>query len=234
MKTKELKQGIKYDTPEKNYIKSTMYEFGFSTDIMVSEKQQKDESMDQTILHYKLKEGERAYFSEEYLPVGMKKTGVKKPDIIAMIENSVNKKIKWFIYDMKDTVINVQVAGKLCSQWHKGIEHISEEYLKAKLEYQIDNAVGVITRYWDKDKLREDIDTYKKRLENKNGLLTARKGLVRTGEYREKIRAAQNIIDGFYDDYDEDSGERKQYKIQYIDLVETEDLLYVAHIDIKL
>ena len=52
MKTKELKQGIKYDTPEKNYIKSTMYEFGFSTDIMVSEKQQKDESMDQTILHY--------------------------------------------------------------------------------------------------------------------------------------------------------------------------------------
>ena len=54
MKTKKLKQGIKYDTPEKNYIKSTMYEFDFTTDIMVTEEQLKDASSDQTILHYLL------------------------------------------------------------------------------------------------------------------------------------------------------------------------------------
>ena len=76
MKTKKLKQGIKYDTPEKNYIKSTMYEFDFTTDIMVTEEQLKDASSDQTILHYLLKEGDKAYFSEEYLPAGMKKDGV--------------------------------------------------------------------------------------------------------------------------------------------------------------
>lgn len=45
MKAQKLKQGIRYDTPQKNYIKSTMYEFDFSTDIMVAEKQQ-DDTMD--------------------------------------------------------------------------------------------------------------------------------------------------------------------------------------------
>lgn len=181
-----------------------------------------------------LKENDKAYFSEEYLPVGMRKEGVRKPDITAIIENSASKKIKWFIYDMKDTVINAKVAGKLCSQWHVGIEHISKEYLEEKMEYQIENSVGVITRYWDKDKLQKDIDGYKERLDNKNGLLTARKSRAKIAEYSERIRAAQNIIDGFYDDYDEVSGDRIQYVIHYVDLVKMEDLLYTAQLDIEL
>lgn len=234
MKTKKLKQGIKYDTPEKNYIKSTMYEFDFTTDIMVTEEQLKDASSDQTILHYLLKEGDKAYFSEEYLPAGMKKDGVKKPDITAIIENSVDMKAKWYIYDMKDTVINAQVAGKLCNQWHKGIEHLSKEYLESKTEYQIEDSVGVIVRYWNKDKLQEDINTYEERLSNKNNLLTARKSLTKAGQYRERIRAAQNIIDGLYEDYDEISGDKKQYVIHYVDLVKTDDLLYTAHMNIRL
>lgn len=97
MKTQKLKQGIKYDTPKKNYIKSTMYEFEFSTDIMVLEDQkQNDGSIDQTVLHFMLREGEKAYFSEEYLPAGMKKAGVKKPDITAIIESPVSMKVNLY------------------------------------------------------------------------------------------------------------------------------------------
>ena len=235
MKAQKLKQGIEYDTPKKNYIKSTMYEFEFSTDIMVMEDQkQKDGSIDQTFLHFMLREGEKAYFSEEYLPAGMRKDGVKKPDITAIIESNVCMKIKWYVYDMKDTVINAKVAGKLCSQWHKGIEHLTKEYLETKTGYQIEDSVGVITRYWDRDKLQEDINTYEERLKNKNGLLTARKSLTKVSEYRERIRAAQNIIDGLYGDYDETSGEKNQYVIHYINLAKTESLLYTAHMDIRL
>ena len=234
MKAERLRQEIKYDTPEKNYIKSKMYMFDFSTDIMVVEEQAQDGSKDQTILHYKLKEKEQAYFSEEYLPNGMKKEGQKKPDITAIVEASNNRKAKWFIGDMKDTVINVKTAGKLCGQWHKGIEHLKDEYLKTKAEYQIENSVGVITRYWDKDKLQEDIEEYRKRLGNKNELLSARKSLTKVNEYAEWIRSAENIIAGVYDDYDEDTGEWIQYRIQYIDLVKEADLLYVAHMDIRL
>lgn len=114
MKTQKLKKETRYDTTEKNYTKSAMYEFDFSTDILVEEKKE-DGSRDQTMLHYLLKEGDRAYFSEEYLPVGMKKDGAKKPDITAIIENLDSKEIKWFIYDMKGTVIKVKTAANLCS-----------------------------------------------------------------------------------------------------------------------
>ena len=39
MKAEILKQGINYSTSKKNYTKSKMYEFDFSTDIMVEENQ---------------------------------------------------------------------------------------------------------------------------------------------------------------------------------------------------
>lgn len=234
MKTQKLKPGKRYDTPEKNYIKSTMYEFDFSTDIMVVETQNTDGSTDCTMLHYMLKNGDKAYFSEEYLPFGMSKRGVKKPDITAIIENPENTKAKWFIYDMKDTVINAQTAGKLCSQWHKGIEHLTSEYLETKSDYQMEDSVGVITRYWDKDKLQEDIQKYQERLTSGNQLLTARKSLPRVNEYRQKIKSAQYIIDGIFCDYDETTGERKEYIIHYIDLVKIEDLHYTAHMNIEL
>lgn len=35
MKTQKLKCEIRYDTVEKRYVKSAMYEFDFSTDILV-------------------------------------------------------------------------------------------------------------------------------------------------------------------------------------------------------
>lgn len=233
MKTKKLKQGIKYNTTQKNYIKSVMYEFDFSEDILLEEKQ-KDGTSDHIILHYRIGEGEKAYFSEEYIPVGVKKEGTKKPDITAIVENSANKETKWFIYDMKDTVINAKTALKLCSQWHSGIEHISTEYLQQLPGYNIENSVGVITRYWDKDKLREEVERYKEKIDNKNSLMTARKRLPKVNEYREKIRAMQYIIDESFVDYDENTGNKNRYKINYVDLVKTDTMIYTAHMDIHL
>lgn len=234
MKTKKLNREMRYDTPEKKYIKSIMYEFDFSTDIMIVESQQLDGSADYTLLHYLLQDGDKAYFSEEYLPAGMSKRGAKKPDITAIVENPAAQKAKWFIYDMKDTVNNVQTAGKLCSQWHEGIEHLKTEYLNTISDYQIENSVGVIMRYWSKDKLLEDIQKYRERLEGKNQLLTARKVRTRANEYAERIRAAQFIIDGIFQDYDELSGETEEYTISYIDLAKTKDLCYMAHMNIQL
>lgn len=237
MKTEKLKQGINYSTSKKNYTKSKMYEFDFSTDIMVEEDQD-DGTTDQTILQYIVNEKEKAYFSEEYLPAGMKKEGVKKPDITAIIENPVNKKLKWFIYDMKDTVKSTKVAMKLWSQWHQGIEHISKDYLDTKTEYQIEDSVGVVTRCLNVKRLQEDVERYQQRISNSENeskrLLTARKSLQNETGYRERIRCGQNIIDGIFDDYDEDSGEKKQYKIHYIELAKESDVLYRAYMDIKI
>lgn len=233
MKTQKLKQGIKYDTTQKNYSKSVMYEFDFSENILLEEKQ-KDGTRDHTILHYRIGTGEKAYFSEEYIPVGVSKEGTKKPDITAIVENSTNKVTKWFIYDMKDTVINAKTALKLCSQWHSGIEHISTEYLQQLQGYHIENSVGVITRYWDKDKLRDEVKSYTEKIQNNNPLMTARKSLPKLNEYREKIQAMQNIIDESFVDCDEITGNKKTYKINYIDLVKADMMIYTAHMEIHL
>ena len=83
MKAQKLKQGM-------GYIKSAMYCFDYSKDIIVEEEQQ-DNNLDRTILHYMVRNGDRAYFSEEYLPEGMLKEGIKKPDITAILEQRRKK-----------------------------------------------------------------------------------------------------------------------------------------------
>lgn len=233
MKTQKLRREIRYDAIEKKYMKSVMYEFDFDTDILVVENHDND-TTDQVLLQYQLAEGDKAYFSEEYLPVGMKKGGVKKPDITAMIDNSVKMKLQWFVYDMKATVIDTRVAMKLCSQWHQGIEHITQEYLNTKSEYEIMESVGVVTRYWSEKKLQEEMNKYEKKLYSSNTLLTARKRLPKANEYIERIKAAKCIIDKVYHDYDELTGKRKDYEIHYVILNKVDSSLFTAKMRIAL
>ena len=140
MKTQRLRQGKGYDN-------RVMYCFDCSMDITVEEKQANTDTLDRAILHYLVRDGDRAYFSKEYIPVGMPKEGIKRPDITAIMENSAERKVKWYIYDLKDTVINTKTVLKLCSQWHSGIEHIEEQYLNDIDGYSIESSLGVITRF---------------------------------------------------------------------------------------
>lgn len=153
MKARKLKQGM-------DYIKSTMYWFDYSMDITVEEKQQISNTLDRVILHYTVRDGDRAYFSEEYLPEGMPKEGIKKPDITAMLENSAEKRVKWYIYDMKDTVIKADTALKLCSQWHSGIDHIESQFLNGLDGYSIESSLGVVSRFWSREMLQIEKDSY--------------------------------------------------------------------------
>ena len=236
MKTQKLTPGIKYNTSEKNYIKSTMYEFDRNEEILVEEKQDNG-TCDRILLCYNIGKGEKAYFSEEYLPYGMKKEGVKKPDITAIVENSHEKEIKWFIYDIKDTVINANTAVKLCSQWHSGIEHISMGYLDQLPDYHVNSSLGVITRYWDKERLGKEMEDYRKKIESLqigNLLLTARKGKINVREYEGKIEAMQNIVNEQFIEYDELTKNKKVYSINYIMLNTEDSITYSACMDICL
>ena len=103
MKAQKLRQGKGYDN-------RVMYCFDCSMDITVEEKQANTNTLDRAILHYTVRDGDRAYFSKEYIPMGMSKKDTKKPDITAIMENSAERKVKWYIYDLKDTVINPKVV----------------------------------------------------------------------------------------------------------------------------
>lgn len=227
MKAQKLRQG-------KGYNNRVMYCFECSMDITVEEKQVDTNTLDKAILHYTVRDGDRGYFSKEYIPDGMPKKGTKKPDITAIVENNAERKVKWYIYDLKDTVINTKTVLKLCSQWHSGIEHIEEQYLNALDGYSIDSSLGVVTRYWSKDKLQELKDGYMEKINQagQSGLLTARKSQANRDEYRQKVKAIQYILDGIFID-EEVSGRKKSYDIHYVLMTTADKITYMAEMDIK-
>lgn len=216
-----------------DYQDHVMYEIESSKDVLVVEKQP-NKTEDQVLLNFQLNQGEKAYFGKEYVPYGKKAKKTKKPDITAIVENSANKKTKWFIYDIKDTVINAETAVKLCDQWHSGIEHISAEYLRDLEQYHIGDSLGVITRYWDKEKLNEKITECEEKINNKNPLMTARKSLQKVPEYKNRIKAMQYIINGLFEDCDETTGNRKIYVINYVNLVSSDGVTHRAELDVHI
>lgn len=185
-------------------------------------------------MHYTVRDGDRCYFSKEYIPDGIPKKGTKKPDITAIMENNTERKVKWYIYDLKDTVINTKTVLKLCNQWHSGIEHIEEQYLNDLDGYSIDSSLGVITRYWNKDKLQELKDGYMEKIDQagRGGLLTARKNRAKLDEYRQKVKAIQYILDGIFID-EEVSGGQKSYDIHCILMTTADKITYMTEMDIK-
>ncbi len=227
MKAQRLRQDIGYN-------KTVMYWFDRSVDITVEEKQKETSTLDRTILHFTVRDGDRAYFSNEYVPAGTKKESTKKPDITVILECSAERKAKWYVYDMKDTVIDAKAALKLCSQWHKGIEHIEEQYLNSLGGYSIESSLGVISRYWDKDMLQKDKENHTKKIDQagRNGLLTAKKSLPKLEEYRQRVKAVQFILDGIFID-EEISGGRMSYDIHFVHMATNDKIIYTAEMDIK-
>ncbi len=227
MKAQRLRQDIGYN-------KTVMYWFDRSMDITVEEKQKETSTLDRTILHFTVRDGDRAYFGNEYVPVGTEKGSTKKPDITAILESSAERKVKWYVYDMKDTLIRADTVLKLCNQWHKGIEHIEEQYLNSLDGYSVESSLGVISRYWDRDMLQKDKENNIRKIDQagRNGLLTARKSIPKVGEYRQRVKAVQFILDGVFID-EKISGGRMSYDIHFVCMATADKVTYTAEMDIK-
>lgn len=227
MNAQRLKKGM-------DYSKTIMYWFDYSRDIIVEEEQQTSNTLDKAILHYAVRDGDKAYFSKEYVPVGIPKAETKKPDITAILESSAERKVKWYIYDLKGTVMQGKTAMKLCNQWHSGIEHIEGRYLNGLDGYSIESSLGVIYRYLSKEMLQKEKDSYVEKINQpyRDSLLTARKSRTKLNEYRQKVKAIQFILDGIFID-DEVSGNRVSYDIHYICMNTADKITYTAEMDIK-
>lgn len=225
MKAKQLKTGM-------TYVKSIMYWFDCTMDIIVEEPQDKSEC-DKVILHFIMEKGEIGYFSKEYLPPEMPKEGVKKPDITAVLERTEEKKSKWYIYELKDDIAYAKTALKLCSQWYSGIEHLKSQYLNHLAGYNIDNSLGIILRHWNREKLQKEKDYYENRIkqESQLKLLTAKKSQTVLNKYRQKVKAIQFILDGVFVFYN-DMGEKETYPINYIYMTETAPGVYSTEINV--
>ena len=80
----------------------------------------------------------------------------------------------------------------------------------------------------DKDELVKEKEHYRGKIASVKTSIAARKSLVKIQEYKEKVRAIQWIIDEFFEDEEESTGEIKKYSIRFIPLKTDDRVIYKA------
>lgn len=206
--------------------KTALYELGDSRDILVEEKQQ-DGSSDQVVLEYCVKKGDTGYFAKEYRPTGVKKDGAKVIDITSVILNCEKRCVRWHLYDIKDTLAGEDTAVKLYNQWNSGLWYLQQNILLQLRGYFEIADLGVITRCYDKEKMKYLGDKYQKlcneiREDSQGRTLAHRKGRPEVAKYRGKLKAIQAILNN---DFRPDYG-NVTYKIHIRQLIHEKDLVY--------
>lgn len=179
--------------------KTAMYEVRNSRDIVVEEIQ-KNGSCDRVTLRYCVENDDIGYFAREYRPEGVPKEGAKVIDITAAMLNRGEKKLKWYLYDIKDTLAGDHTVVKLHDQWNAGLQYLKQNILDQKPEYLKVPDLGVITRFYDEKRMERLRDYYQGQcdeIENFSGRmsLAQQKKRVNIGEYRGYQKAAQAILD---------------------------------------
>lgn len=178
--------------------KTALYEVSNSCDILVEERQ--SDSKDQVIMKYSLKDCEVGYFAKEYRPGHIPKTGAKVIDITAAVLNHADKYIRWYLYDVKDTLAGENTVIKLYNQWNAGLGYLKQTILGQIPEYSQYPDLGVITRCYDEERMKRLRDDYQEHCDaiEKNGesrTLAQRKKRTDIVKYRAVRTAAQAILD---------------------------------------
>lgn len=121
IQAKELRMG---DKPGKTQL----YRLAESCCFPVEEYQE-DGSVDRVTMSYRIERNESGYFAREYRPTGVEKTGTKVIDITAVMINPMTRYIRWYLYDIKDTLAGGGTVLKLCDQWNAGLKHLTKGIL---------------------------------------------------------------------------------------------------------
>ena len=143
-----------------NIQKNRLYQINHDNKISFVE-QQEDGSKDTVDIFYAIKENQQGLYANEYKPSDI--GDCKVVDIFAMIYNKepeTQGKYLLYMFDVKDTVGGKDVIFKLVEQWKDGLLHKQSlvQYLRG---YAGEEHIGVITREFDKNRIKREIDTLK-------------------------------------------------------------------------
>lgn len=179
--------------------KTELYEIRNSRNILVEEKQA-DGSLDQVTLEYVLGSGDVGYFAKEYRPAGIKKEGSKVIDITAFVLNSVENSVRWYLYDIKDTLAGEHTVVNLYNQWNSGLEYLQDSVLVQLQGYSATPDLGVITRDYDQERMERLRDKYQSicdDIQNSRQRMTLaqRKRRTNIANYKAILIASQAILD---------------------------------------
>lgn len=181
---------------------TALYKVENSREILVEEKQL-DGSLDQVILEYCVKKGDIGYFAKEYRLEGVKKEGSKVIDITSVMLDCEKQCVRWHLYDIKDTLSGEDTAVKLYGQWNSGLCYLQQNILNQLQDYSEIEDLGVITRCYDKEKMKRLGDKYQElcnKIENdqQGRTLAQRKGRLEIAKYKGKLKAIQAILNNSF------------------------------------
>lgn len=219
IKARKLK---KSEIPER----TKLYEVRESCDITVEEKQS-DGSLDQVILEYRVKENSIGYFAKEYRPETVPKDGAKVIDITAVMLSHADKWVKWYLYDIKDTLAGEGTVVKLYNQWSFGLRYLQQDILNDISEYSNLPNLGVITRFYDEERMKRLRNKYKSYCDeieqnSERMPLSLRKNRTNIAKYRAIYKAAQAILDRTF----RTENETNTYRIQIEQMIREKDQIY--------
>lgn len=215
IQTKELREG---ERPEKTQL----YRIAASCCFPVEEHQQ-DGSVDRVMINYRNQRDDIGYFAKEYRPTGVEKTGAKVIDITAIMINSATRYIRWYLYDVKDTLAGEGTVLKLCAQWNAGLKHLARGILSELSFDRQHPSLGVITRNYDRTRMERLRDKYEQRynesIAGQGKLDLARRKRVSQEITKSKgiLTAAQYILE---EEFQSADGERFAIDIRYLALQE--------------
>lgn len=206
--------------------KTKLYEVRKSRNIPVEEKQD-DGSLDQVILEYSVEDDNIGYFAKEYRPDDVEKTGAKVIDITAVMLNHAEERIRWHLYDIKDTLAGEHTVVQLYDQWNSGLQYLQHNILDNISGYSLDPDLGVITRCYDSERMERLKVDYQRRcdeIENyqQSMNLAQRKKRTDIAKYRAILKAAKSILEG---NFQAENG-RDTYKIQIRQLISESGQIY--------
>lgn len=178
----------------KVFIKGQMNWFEKSREIIFKEQQNEDWA----VFVYNLQKGQNGGYSEEYLPYGVSKGDKKRVDVTAIVVDDENKICHFRLYDLKTNIGAERDLEKLAEQWKCALFYMENYELNQLQDYHIDGNVGVITRRYEREWIKTQIDELEEEIQKKSRL--GRNTLAGRRMQQEVIgiKARKELMSNFY------------------------------------
>lgn len=176
--------------------RTKLYEIRESQDIIVMDKQSKD----QVVLEYCLGEDQVGYFAEEYRPNDVPEDGANLIDITAVLLDTAKKCGRWHLYEMKGALAGENTIVKLYNQWNAGLGYLRKNILNYLPDYSLSPDLGVVARTYDEERMKRLRDDYQRHYDEMGrnrgkGTLAQQKKGMNIGKCRAVLKACQAILD---------------------------------------
>lgn len=180
---------------KENLQKSTLYSVPTAMRLKLEEVHVDDPAKDIVNVDFQLKENEYGVYGNEYRPLYLTKGSCKVLDLLCVIVNDEEKRMASYLFDVKSKTGGKDEIPDFIEQLEDGFLH-KQAMLQYLSDYQEDEHIGVITRHFDEDSIKCEIERVAKKIneeiENIPILLRQKKEIERV-----KLKLRKKVFEDF-------------------------------------